>query len=408
MKLSLVLSVVLPLVVPLEPARQVWLFDDFESAEHVAANGLAWIALGDDLLGGTSSLVLEALPLGANGSGHALRLQGSVGAGPTAFTGAWAPLDGQSRPVDLGAFDALHFFARGEGTFQAGLRSGPPSAMANFVTSFTPGPEWKAFEIPFDRLAPVGPGSSAASWHPEEVHWLGITTAPGAHGPFHLEIDDVELVSHRPGDRAVPVARPGPARTIRLSFAAAPASTAWRELAQDPAGDGKRTSLPDAVSVALMADDGSEQVWFRIGLHDAPPLPWLGLNLAFDIDGDTWKRDAVVGREHRIPLRPPRHRLVVQDRPHVPGRGRDGGRGGRGQGGVHDKRARPAGRAGSRLARLPGGRATLGARPRRSCALPGCGRLGYGAQRRRPGYGGDPTPALIRERIGRWSCTTTS
>jgi len=286
MKLSLVLSVVLPLVVPLEPTRQVWLFDDFESAEHVAAHGLAWIAFGDDLLGGTSTLELQTVPSGANGSGHALRLDGSAGAEPTAFTGVWAPLDGQSRPVDLGAFDALHFFARGQGTFQAGLRSGPPNATANFMSSFTPGPEWKAFEIPFERLVPVGPGASTARWQPREVHWLGIMTAPGAHGPFHLEIDDVELVSHQHGDQAVPLAQRGPARTIRLALAAAPATTAWRELARDPAGDGKRPSLPDAVSVSMMEDRGSERVWFRIALHDAPPLPWLGLNLAFDVDGD--------------------------------------------------------------------------------------------------------------------------
>jgi hypothetical protein len=35
------------------------------------------------------------------------------------------------------------------------------------------------------------------------------------------------------------------------------------------------------------ADEGSDRVWFRIGLNDAPPLPWLGVNLAFDIDGDS-------------------------------------------------------------------------------------------------------------------------
>ncbi len=289
MKLTLVLLVLLPFVF-FEPARQVWLFDDFESAEHVAAHELAWIPLGDDLLGGTSSVVLETMPRVANGSGHALRLHGSVGAAPPAFTGAWAPLDGESRPVDLRAFDGLHFFARGEGTFQAGLRSGPANATANFMASFTPGPDWKAFEIPFEELTPRGPGSIGARFSPEEVHWLGITTAPGAQGPFHLEIDDIELISNRPGDRAVPAARPGPARTIRISFADAPASTAWRELARDPSGDGKIPSLPDAVSIAVLADDaneGSERVWFRIGLQDSPPLPWLGMNLAIDVDGDT-------------------------------------------------------------------------------------------------------------------------
>jgi hypothetical protein len=189
--------------------------------------------------------------------------------------------------VDLGAFDALHFFARGEGTFQAGLRSGPPDATANFMASFTPGREWKGFEIPFERLAPVGSGSSSARFEPEEVHWLGITTAPGAHGPFHLEIDDVELVSHRPGERAMPVARPVPARTIRFALVSAPAGAAWRELGRDPSGDGKRPSLPDAVSVAMMADEGSGSVWFRIGLHDTLPPSWLGVNLVLDVDGNT-------------------------------------------------------------------------------------------------------------------------
>jgi hypothetical protein len=287
MKLPLVVSLILPLVIQLQPPPPSWLFDDFESAEHVTAHQLAWIALGDDLFGGTSTLVLETVPGGRNGSGHALRLHGNVSPAATAFAGAWAPLDGAGRPLDLGAFDALRFFARGEGTFQAGLRSGPPNAVANFMSSFTPGAEWRVFEVSFDRLAPVGPGSSAARWSPQEVHYFGITTFPGSHGPFRLEVDDVELVSHHPGGRPVPAARPGPARAIRCALAMPPANATWRELARDPAGDGKQPSLPDAVSVATMADDRGDRVWFRIALRDAPPLPWLGLNLAFDIDGDT-------------------------------------------------------------------------------------------------------------------------
>ncbi|PYQ53726.1 MAG: hypothetical protein DMF78_08260 [Acidobacteria bacterium] len=268
------LAYVVPLVLPSQPRPQAWLFDDFESAGHVAAHRLGWIALGDDLFGGTSTLELETVPGGRNGSGHALRLRGTLGPAETAFTGAWAPLDGEGRPVDLSGFDGIRFFARGEGTFQAGLRSGAQTA-ANFMGSFTPGPEWKAFEIPFDRLVAVGPGSSAAHWNPQEVHYLGITTAPGAHGAFRLDVDDVELVSHRPGGRAAPVARPGPARSIRLALAEAPAHAAWRELGKDPVGDGKRSSLPDAVWVAVF-DDGGERVWFRIALHDAPPTPWVG------------------------------------------------------------------------------------------------------------------------------------
>lgn len=279
------LLLMLPVVLALESPRGAWLFDDFESSEHVAAHGLAWVVLGDELRGGTSRLALDTVP--REGSGHALRLQGSVAEAPAAFTGAWAPLDGGGRPVDLQAFDALLFLARGEGAFQAGLRSGPTTAMANFMASFAPGPEWKAFEIPFESLSPVGPGSSGARFQPAEVHWLGITTAPGAQGPFQLEIDDLQLISFRSAEPPVPVAQLGPPRAIRLAFAAAPPSPAWRELARDPSGDGKKPSLPDAVSVSVMDDDGGDRIWFRIGLEGAPPESWLGVNLAFDIDGDT-------------------------------------------------------------------------------------------------------------------------
>src|SRR5262249_38711812 len=160
---------------PAQPASPPWLLDDFESPEHLAANELAWITLGDDQFGGASTLTLEPVAGGAHGSAHALRLRGSLAASGPAFLRAWAPLDGQGRPVDLGGFEALRFFARGEGKFQAGMRSGARSGMANFMAPFTAGPEWKAVEIPFERLAPVGPGPKDAKWSSGEVHWLGIT-----------------------------------------------------------------------------------------------------------------------------------------------------------------------------------------------------------------------------------------
>jgi hypothetical protein len=33
-------------------------------------------------------------------------------------------------------------------------------------------------------------------------------------------------------------------------------------------------------------DSADGLIWFRIGLRDAPPSSWLGLNLALDVDGD--------------------------------------------------------------------------------------------------------------------------
>src|SRR5262249_28979784 len=154
---------------------------------------LGWVGLGDDLLGGGSSIELAVLPAGAHGSRHALGLRGRVADAPNAFTGAWAPLDGRGRPVDLSAFQALRFRARGEGAFQAGIRQGAMAATANFMAPFAATGEWKTFEIPFASFAPSGPTAKDAKWSPQECHWLGITSAPGAHGAFRLEVDDVDL-----------------------------------------------------------------------------------------------------------------------------------------------------------------------------------------------------------------------
>src|SRR5205814_7769951 len=63
-KLPLVVSLVLALAGDPKHVPRVWLFDDFESAEHTAANQLAWIALGDDLFGGASTLALATVPHG--------------------------------------------------------------------------------------------------------------------------------------------------------------------------------------------------------------------------------------------------------------------------------------------------------------------------------------------------------
>lgn len=286
MKLPLAASFVLSLVVPPESGGRSWLFDDVESTGRVSAHALSWVVLGDDLLGGASSAVLETVPGGANAPGHALRVTGSVAEAPSAFTGVWAPLDAAGRPVDLGAFDALRFFARGEGGFRVGLRSGPPTSMANFMAPFTAGPEWKAVEIGFDALVATGPGSSGAHWEPREVHWLGFSTAPGAQGRFRLELDDVQLVSRRAGVAALPVTQPGTPPVISVALAEPPAQSTWRELARDPAGDGKMPSLPEAVSVSVTTDAPDGRIWFRVGLRETPCASWLGLNLALDVDGD--------------------------------------------------------------------------------------------------------------------------
>jgi hypothetical protein len=64
------------------------------------------------------------------------------------------------------------------------------------------------------------------------------------------------------------------------------AGLAWTELATDEPGDEKSPRLPDAKSLSVHYDPNTDFVWFRIGLHQAPPPDWLGLNIAADTDQD--------------------------------------------------------------------------------------------------------------------------
>src|SRR5262245_32146399 len=78
----------------------------------------------------------------------------------------------------------------------------------------------------------------------------------------------------------------GQAVEIQLDSPARAAHLAWHELATDAASDGKSPRLPDAKSLAIAYDERHDEVWFRIGLQQAPPKASIGLNLALDTDLD--------------------------------------------------------------------------------------------------------------------------
>src|SRR5262245_5875536 len=56
--------------------------DDFEDRDLISVSGSAWVPIGDDLLGGTTTLRLEPVR-GASGSRGALRLTGTIGSEAT-------------------------------------------------------------------------------------------------------------------------------------------------------------------------------------------------------------------------------------------------------------------------------------------------------------------------------------
>jgi hypothetical protein len=82
---------------------------------------------------------------------------------------------------------------------------------------------------------------------------------------LHLEIDDVELVSHQ-SEIDLPVAG-RTARTIRRFRGRRRAPRGVSSLGSGR--HGKQPSLPDAVYVAVMADEGSDRVCSHRS-HDAP------------------------------------------------------------------------------------------------------------------------------------------
>ncbi|HEV8700426.1 MAG TPA: CIA30 family protein [Candidatus Polarisedimenticolia bacterium] len=261
--------------------------DDFEDRDLVAGKGSAWVPLGDDLLGGMTTLRLKPIHKGAGGSRGALRLGGTIGSGPGVFGGAWTAVADGGRAADLGRLTGLRLSLRGQGDVLIGVRSGPMAKSVNYMAKVTATPAWSTVEIPFSRLQPQGKGLENETWNPREARWLGVQTIPGVSGPFSIEIDDVAWIGED-GSGAAPVPAPGEppsSRSLIPDDAAPLRALPWRELARDGEGDG-RPGLPDARALFVANDPSRPLAWFRIDLQDTPPSTWMGVNLALDTDGD--------------------------------------------------------------------------------------------------------------------------
>ena len=261
--------------------------DDFEDRDLVAGRESAWIPLGDDLLGGTTTLRLKPIRGGAHGSRGALRLDGTIGSGPGVFGGAWMAVADGGRAADLGRLTGLRLSLRGQGDVLIGVRSGPTVKQVNYMMKVTATPAWSVLEVPFSRLQPQGKGLENEAWNPREARWLGVQTVPGVSGPFAFEIDDVAWTGEGGSATApVPAANEPPSSRSLVPDDPAPLrGLPWRELAQDAAADG-RPGLPDARALFVAPDASRPLAWFRIDLQDAPPSSWMGVNLALDNDGE--------------------------------------------------------------------------------------------------------------------------
>jgi hypothetical protein len=266
------------------------LVDDFADGDLVAAAGLSWVAIADELIGGPSRARVHWIERSGDAEG-VLSLEGEQGAPggafPATFVSAWTALAGDGSPRDLSEYSALRIRARAlEGTFLAGVRRAGRNV--SFMAPLEIGADWTEVELPLASLRPVGPPGAATEWATSDLAWVGFSSAVPQPGRRRLEVDEVAFVGGPDRDFAPQPTEPytgSRAATTQPLDAAAFAALPWKSLSVDAAGDGARPALPDATELAWTRGR-DDTIWFRVALDSAPPEGWFGINVALDVDRD--------------------------------------------------------------------------------------------------------------------------
>lgn len=156
----------------------------FESGSIDAAVGM-WIESSDVFSGGNSAGSLDVTEDGAGGSGHALRIAGTIGgAVPFAWYGAmWAPGAQPMQPEDLSAFRGVVFQARGDGGTYRILVFSQRNGMTAMARTFEAGPEWREFAFDWSEFRTDG----------SDVMAVVLVGGP-TPGDFEFLVDDFGLL----------------------------------------------------------------------------------------------------------------------------------------------------------------------------------------------------------------------
>ena len=78
-----------------------------------------------------------------------------------------------------------------------------------------------------------------------------------------------------------------PMGRVVLTPADSLSSLTWTPLTTDPQGDVAQRRLPDAKDLAYAIDQKTGLVWFQLTVYEPLPDRWFGVNVAFDVDGNT-------------------------------------------------------------------------------------------------------------------------
>jgi len=176
---------------PAPPGSEQGLISDFEGekATTKTAFGAGWMVSTDSLRGGKSKADVS-LDGGARGSAHALKITGTIEAGPGQHWAGvmFSPGSQTMTPANLSAKRGISFWARGDGKPMYVMVFSQARGFVPAMKTFHAGREWASFQ--FDWTAFDGLDGSGT---------FGIFFGGGAEaGPFELQLDDVKLEPIKP------------------------------------------------------------------------------------------------------------------------------------------------------------------------------------------------------------------
>jgi imidazolonepropionase-like amidohydrolase len=167
------------------PGSESGLVSDFESGAPTAVFGAGWMVSTDAMASGKSTAEMKVVDGGANGSGKALAITGTISdAMPQAWAGAmFSPGLQPFSPANLSSKRGIRFWARGDGQTYRVMLFTEASGVAPRTQTFVAGSEWKEHVFPLSAFGGAdGRGVMAV-----------LVAAGPAPGPFAVRIDDVRF-----------------------------------------------------------------------------------------------------------------------------------------------------------------------------------------------------------------------
>lgn len=175
---------------PTPAGSESGLVSGFEGDAPSARFGTGWRISTDQMMGGTSEASMEVVEGGAGGSSGALRITGEITEDARfPWAGAFF-LAGPSmqQGIDLSAWDALSFRARGDGGSYSVMLFSESLGRQPATVRFGAGGSWQRHVFPLQDFRGVD-GSGL----------IGVLFSGGDPGDFRFRIDDVRFVREEEG-----------------------------------------------------------------------------------------------------------------------------------------------------------------------------------------------------------------